>query len=182
MYASSTFLFAAVMALARVASATPPACLLAAMGAQSNPADLDSICGSLQNAVAGNITEACSGDNEAAAIKIYSSSCLAAGVTVSINTASSSASRTGSASATTTGTGILRATGSASATGTGSGSSGSSGSGSQTSGSDATATGSTSSASSTANESTGAGASTSPQSALLMGTVVLGFGVASYLL
>ncbi|CZR59689.1 uncharacterized protein PAC_09583 [Phialocephala subalpina] len=125
MYASSTF-FTAILALAHIAvAATPPACLIAAMGAQSNPADLKALCGSLESQVYGNITEKCSGSAESAAISVYSATCLAsASVTISIpSSTSSSASTTGTGKTSTTGTASGSATGSSTAKATGSGSS-----------------------------------------------------------
>ncbi|TGO69197.1 hypothetical protein BOTNAR_0014g00500 [Botryotinia narcissicola] len=130
-------------------TATPPACLLAAINVQSDPSDLKALCGTLEHAVAGNITDKCSGDNYKEAVSSYQATCFeGAGVNITItssstsatgtNTASVSGSSSGSASATATGSGA-KATGTASATG----SSGSSASatGSATGASAATATG-----------------------------------------
>ncbi|TGO12831.1 hypothetical protein BTUL_0081g00070 [Botrytis tulipae] len=132
-------------------TATPPACLLAAINVQSDPSDLKALCGTLEQAVAGNITDKCSGDNYKEAVSSYQATCFeGAGVNITItsssasatgtNTASTSGSGSGSASATATGSGA-KATGTASATG----SSGSSASatGSTTGASAATATGGT---------------------------------------
>ncbi|KAF8862376.1 hypothetical protein BDZ45DRAFT_200590 [Acephala macrosclerotiorum] len=81
-YASSIFFFTVILALARITIATP-ACLIAAMGAQLNPADLKALCGSLEPQVYGNITEKCSSSAESAAISVYSATCLAsASVTI----------------------------------------------------------------------------------------------------
>jgi hypothetical protein len=99
---ASTF-FVAILALARVSLATPPACLIAALGyvmcakgreesslltirsAQSNPSDLKSLCGTLEQQVAGNITEKCSGDAESSAMSVFSATCLASeSVTISM--------------------------------------------------------------------------------------------------
>jgi len=166
MYTSATFLFTAIMALIRVAMATPPACLLAAIAAQSNPADLKSLCGALEPQVAGNITQVCHGDSEAAAISAYSATCLSAqGVTISIATTSS-----GSSTASATGSHSAKTTGSATATATGSQSSGT-----------ATATGSPSTASSTGKPKSNAGSNSSPQSGLFMGAILLGLGLATQL-
>ncbi|KAE8453056.1 hypothetical protein EG329_012243 [Mollisiaceae sp. DMI_Dod_QoI] len=145
MYTSSGFVFTAILALARIAIATPPACLIAAMGAQSNPADLKSLCGSLESQVVGNITEKCSGDAESSAISVYSATCLAsASVTISIpSSTSTSGSSTGTAKTTSTGT----ASGSTTAiTGSGSSTAKATGSGSASTG---TATGTAASTSST---------------------------------
>ncbi|RDL38041.1 Uncharacterized protein BP5553_05474 [Venustampulla echinocandica] len=163
MYASSTFVLGAIMALARVAIATPPACLLAALGAQSNPADLKSLCGTLVPQLSGNITEKCSGDARSAAISAYSATCLSS-ESVTITISSSSSSKTGSATATTTGSGsaIAKPTGSAT-----------SGSGSGNAAGTATGTG----AAPSGTGSSGAG-STSPQFAMYMAPVVLAAGFA----
>ncbi|KAF5869860.1 putative gpi anchored cell wall protein [Botrytis fragariae] len=128
-------------------TATPPACLLAAINVQSDPSDLKALCGTLEDAVAGNITDKCSGDNYKEAVSSYQATCFeGAGVNITITSSSASATGTntasisgsGSASATATGSGA-KATGTASATG----SSGSSASatGSTTGASAATATG-----------------------------------------
>ncbi|KAF7931069.1 uncharacterized protein EAE97_009278 [Botrytis byssoidea] len=130
-------------------TATPPACLLAAINVQSDPSNLKALCGTLEHAVAGNITDKCSGDNYKEAVSSYQATCFeGAGVNITItsssasatgtNTASVSGSSSGSTSATATGSGA-KATGTASATG----SSGSSASatGSTTGASAATATG-----------------------------------------
>lgn len=97
MYPSS-FVFAAITALASFVAATPPACLLAAVmyapnpnftfnntqfcRAQPNPADLHALCGTLEPQMASNITASCSGTPLASAIADYSATCLAQGVTV----------------------------------------------------------------------------------------------------
>ncbi|RDW91459.1 hypothetical protein BP5796_02624 [Coleophoma crateriformis] len=174
MYVSSSFVLAAVMALARVAVASPPACLIAAMGVQPNPADLTALCGTLESSVAGNITQLCSGSNEAAAVSIYSASCLAKGMTVTVDTTSSSSSSHDFKS----GSGSVSATGSASRT-------------AKTTDASAAASGTTASgkasaigpsASTSATGSSGARANTLSQSAIIMGTLVLSVGFASYLL
>jgi len=165
MYASSTFVFMAIVALARVAIATPPSCLLAALGAQPNPADLKSLCGTLVPQMEGNITNLCSG-SASSAMSVYSSTCLAQGVTISVTSSVSSSSMNGSLS--------TLATISASSTGTGY---------SNLTTTTASATGSkpitaaTGISSSTATAGSGgsnAGSSTSPQSALYMGSIILG--------
>ena len=82
MFTSSTYILAAISVLARVAVATPPACLLGAVGGQANPADMKTLCGSGAMAVEGNITSLCTGDASSQAMSIFSSNCLAAGVTI----------------------------------------------------------------------------------------------------
>lgn len=70
-------------ALLTLVSATPPACLLAALNEQPNPSDLKAVCGNLESSVAGNITDKCSGDAIKGAISAYEATCLSsAGVTV----------------------------------------------------------------------------------------------------
>jgi hypothetical protein len=49
---------------------------------QSNPSDLTALCGTLESAMAGNITEKCSGTPLKDAVAVFSSTCLAQGVTV----------------------------------------------------------------------------------------------------
>ncbi|KAF7855459.1 hypothetical protein EAF04_010201 [Stromatinia cepivora] len=122
--------------LALSVSATPPACLLAAVNEQATPSDLKALCGTLENAVVGNITEKCAKDTYEDAVSSYKSTCLeGAGVTITITSSSSSASATA--------TGTNTASGSATATASGSGARiTGSGSVTRTSGSTASATGS----------------------------------------
>ncbi|MCJ1361587.1 hypothetical protein MMC16_000687 [Acarospora aff. strigata] len=110
MFAAKSTLFFALFAVStRLAvAAVPPACLLAAVNTQPNPADLNTICGSDASKVQGQISKLC-GSNTDAAMSAFSSTCSAAGKTVSSmasstsSTGSSSASATsGSSSATTT--------------------------------------------------------------------------------
>jgi len=117
----SNFVFVAITALASFIAATPPACLLAAVQEQPNPADLKALCGTLEPQMASNITASCSGSVLASAIADYSSTCLAQGVTVSITTSAPSGSQTGSSAptataATTTGSGSGTNTGTAATT------------------------------------------------------------------
>ncbi|TGO90225.1 hypothetical protein BPOR_0074g00320 [Botrytis porri] len=131
------------LSTARSVTATPPACLLAAINVQSDPSDLKALCGTLEHAVTGNITDKCEGDSYKEAVSSYQATCFeGAGVNITItsssasatgtNTASISGSTSASATATATGSGA-KATGTASATGS--------------SGSSASATGSTAGAS-----------------------------------
>lgn len=65
-------------------TATPPACLLAAINVQSDPSDLKALCGTLEHAVAGNITDKCSGDSYKEAVSSYQATCFeGAGVNIS---------------------------------------------------------------------------------------------------
>jgi len=179
MYTSSTLFLTAIVALVRVAAATPPACLIAAMGAQPNPADLKALCGTLEPQVVGNITEKCSGSAQAA-FSVYSATCLASeSVTITMTSSSSSSSQTGSVSATTT------ATGSGSSKPTAGGSTSASKTIASASGTakptgSSTETSSSSTASSTA---TGGSSLTSPQIASFVAPFILAAGLASqYLL
>ncbi|KAI0385408.1 hypothetical protein F5Y04DRAFT_245778 [Hypomontagnella monticulosa] len=100
-------IFAAVLAFIQVAAAIPPACLLAALGVQDNPSDLKAVCGDLQDAIQGNITQNCHTDMAPKAYEVYSSKCLEQGVTVAAlpTSTSSSASQSSTGSASSTGTG-----------------------------------------------------------------------------
>lgn len=65
-------------------TATPPACLLAAINVQSDPSDLKALCGTLENAVTGNITDKCSKDAYKEAVSSYQATCFeGAGVNIS---------------------------------------------------------------------------------------------------
>jgi hypothetical protein len=75
-------LVAAILAFVQVSVATPPACLLAVMGIQSNPADLKLMCDGMQNAVIGNLTQVCHGATLNPAYTVYSSTCSGVGVKV----------------------------------------------------------------------------------------------------
>ncbi|CAD6445299.1 a5223f43-0c64-4c4d-90ba-ccd459d2b334 [Sclerotinia trifoliorum] len=132
--------------LALSVSATPPACLLAAVNEQATPSDLKALCGTLENAVVGNITEKCVKDTYEEAVSSYKSTCLeGAGVTITITSSSASASASAAA------TGTSKASGSATATASGSGARiTGSGSATGTSGSTASATGSAAAATVTA--------------------------------
>ncbi|KAI1107415.1 hypothetical protein F4804DRAFT_199049 [Jackrogersella minutella] len=159
-------LFTAVVASVQVSAALPPACLLAALGVQDNPADLKAVCGDLQNAVAGNLTDSCHTDALPQAYEVYSSKCLAEGVTVAglPTSTSSGASSTGTASV--TGSGSVSAT--ATSTSSTTGSSGSADS--------ATATGSTS-----AGYPTSAAMATEPQPFLFAAAALFATGLTSVL-
>ncbi|KAI2631850.1 hypothetical protein GGR54DRAFT_2530 [Hypoxylon sp. NC1633] len=160
-------MFAAVLAFIQVAAALPPACLLSALGVQENPTDLKAVCGDLQHAIQGNLTEACHKDMLPKAYEVYSSKCLAEGVTVSdLPTSTSSGhSSTGTASTTGTSTGIA----STSATPTGGATTTSGGSSS----------GSTTQASNTATPTGNAGMATEPRPFLFAAAALLATGLAS---
>jgi len=169
MYTSPTFVFAAVTLLARSVFATPPACLLAALQVQSNPADLTSLCGTLQPQLEGNITEKCSGESSAV-MGIYSSSCLAKGITISITSSAASSSKTGSSTASTIGSSASTTTSAAAHQPT---------SGSASAGSSSTATGSAATATSTAKS---AGSRVGAHSAMVLASIYLGCGLISQFL
>lgn len=101
MYAYSSLVLAAFVLLAHLVVGAPPACLLAALGAQPNPSNVKALCNS--GYLEGNITSMCSGSDEVNAMSAYSSACSADGVTVSI-------SSTGASSATTTTTTVRSST------------------------------------------------------------------------
>jgi len=105
MFAKAT-IFAILAVAARVAVATPPACLLAAVNECPNPADIKSICSTDSSKVTSYISKNC-GDYEDAASKYFKEVCEDAGETISdsssSSSASSSASKTGSKTASATG-------------------------------------------------------------------------------
>ncbi|KAI0598740.1 hypothetical protein F4775DRAFT_554180 [Biscogniauxia sp. FL1348] len=158
---ASAGILAAVLAAVPLATATPPACLLSALGLQGNPSDIKAVCGDLQSAVRGNLTNACSDDMLPTAYEVYSSKCLAAGVTVS----SLSTSSTASATASSSGVASNSATATSDATST---------SGDSTSG--------TSTASSSSSTATGAGAATEPQPFMFAVAALLATGLTSVIL
>ncbi|KAF2086162.1 hypothetical protein K490DRAFT_67082 [Saccharata proteae CBS 121410] len=101
-----------LVAVAQLAMATPPACLLTAVGGTVNPADIPTIC--KDSTMPSSISSACSGD-ASAAMTAFADTCKSAGVTVS-DTSKASASASDSASK--TGSMTVSATGSAHKTGT----------------------------------------------------------------
>ncbi|KAF6843171.1 hypothetical protein CMUS01_02384 [Colletotrichum musicola] len=60
----------------------PPACLLAALGAQGNPSGVENICVNLQTPMLGNITTLCEGDATTRAYNVFSNTCKEVGVSV----------------------------------------------------------------------------------------------------
>ncbi|KAI0843511.1 hypothetical protein F5Y06DRAFT_291428 [Hypoxylon sp. FL0890] len=153
--------FTAALASVHVAAALPPACLLAALGVQDNPADFKAVCGTLQDAVQGNLTDHCHTDTLSQAYEVYSSKCLEEGVTVaSLPTSTSSAHSSGTASAT--------GPSSASATATGS-----------TTGTTGDSTTSTTGSSSSATPSGNAGMATEPRPFLFAAAALLATGLTS---
>jgi hypothetical protein len=101
MFAKAT-IFAILAVAARVAVATPPACLLAAVNECPNPADIKSICSNDSSKVTSYISKNC-GEHEDAASKYFKEVCEDAGETISAYSSSSSASKSGSKTASATG-------------------------------------------------------------------------------
>jgi len=88
----STILFYFVASLSSVL-AMPPACLLAAVNTQPNPANLTAVCGSGATNVQKAIASMC-GSNVAVAESAFASTCSSAGKTVPTFAASSAISST----------------------------------------------------------------------------------------
>jgi len=107
MLSKTTFVLA-LFAVSKLAMATPPACLLAAVNEQPDPSDLQSICGSKAGDVKSFLSDNC-GSFTSEAMSAFKETCSEAGYTVSVSTSSSkssSASKTGGSShATGTGSG-----------------------------------------------------------------------------
>ncbi|KAL2355612.1 hypothetical protein BJ546DRAFT_971143 [Cryomyces antarcticus] len=124
MFAKSSIIFAVLAISAKLAVATPPACLLAAVNVQSDPADLKAVCGNATS-VESTISNIC-GSNVQPAMSAFSSVCKSAGMTVppisTAPTASISTTASDSISATSTDSSSASATISSSATATHSGS------------------------------------------------------------
>ncbi|KAK3067231.1 hypothetical protein LTR53_016018 [Teratosphaeriaceae sp. CCFEE 6253] len=82
MFAKTTTLFAAFALATRLVVATPPACLIAAVNTQPNPAALKAVCsGSNATAVADYICKNCS-SNAAAALSAFAGVCSGVDVTI----------------------------------------------------------------------------------------------------
>ncbi|KAL9604971.1 MAG: hypothetical protein Q9219_000159 [cf. Caloplaca sp. 3 TL-2023] len=82
MYATKSALFLAIFAAStQIVAALPPACLLAAVNTESDPADLPTICGSHASKVTAQIKQLC-GDNTDAAMKAFKETCGSAGETI----------------------------------------------------------------------------------------------------
>ncbi|KAI5862416.1 hypothetical protein GGS23DRAFT_572296 [Durotheca rogersii] len=156
---------AAVLAFVQVAAATPPACLLSALGVQGDPTDFEALCGTLQPAIRGNLTESCQTGVLSQAYDAYSSKCLEQGVTVSkfptSTSSAASSSATSSRSSTVTGPASSSATPTQDA---------------EVAGSSSTPTGSDDSATPT-----GAGQATEPQPFLYAAAALLATGLTSVL-
>ncbi|KAI1373810.1 hypothetical protein F4677DRAFT_189785 [Hypoxylon crocopeplum] len=160
-------LFASILAFVQIAAALPPACLLAALGVQDNPSDLKAVCGDLQDAIQGNLTDACHTDMLPKAYEVYSSKCLEQGVTVADLPTSTSSAHSSTGTASTTGTGSTSVSASATPTDDATPTSGDSSSSSTTESSGA--------ASPTGN----AGMATEPQPFLFAAAALLAMGLTS---
>ncbi|KAK7433967.1 hypothetical protein CaCOL14_001090 [Colletotrichum acutatum] len=64
------------------AAASPPACLLAALGQQPKISSIDDMCTDFMSAMLGNLTSVCQGNNLTEAYKSYASTCAEIGVKV----------------------------------------------------------------------------------------------------
>lgn len=81
MFASKSAILVSLFALSSSVLATPPACLLAAVNQQQNPADLSSVCGANGHQVQQAIASIC-GSNVAVAESAFAATCSSAGHTV----------------------------------------------------------------------------------------------------
>ncbi|KAL8829331.1 MAG: hypothetical protein Q9170_006215 [Blastenia crenularia] len=113
MYAAKSTLFLAIFAAStQLVAALPPACLLAAINTESNPADLPTLCGSDSDSskVQAQIKQLCGGNTDAA-MKAYKETCGSAGKTdellivfiLATSSGSESSSTTSSSSSSSTG-------------------------------------------------------------------------------
>ena len=66
----------------RVLADVPPACLLAAVNTQDNPADLSAVCGKEAPDVQHAIASLCSGDSQSIAQSAFIATCSSAGSSV----------------------------------------------------------------------------------------------------
>lgn len=96
-----TVIAASLLASAGFAVATPPACLINAIGVQGSDAtDMEMLCDAKQELVLGNLTASCADDMVEPAYEAYSSTCLAeASVTVASLPEQTDANATSSADA-----------------------------------------------------------------------------------
>lgn len=80
MLIKSTVLLALTTIKTHSVLATPPACLLGAVGLQATPSDIKGVCGNATS-VENNLSSSC-GDNLQAAMSAFSSVCSSAGVLI----------------------------------------------------------------------------------------------------
>ncbi|GKT47194.1 uncharacterized protein ColSpa_07375 [Colletotrichum spaethianum] len=78
----SSSIIAAFNGLASVAAAVPPACLLAALGQQANPASVEKLCENFMSAMLGNLTSVCQSNDLKPAYEAYASTCSEIGIKV----------------------------------------------------------------------------------------------------
>ncbi|KXH48619.1 hypothetical protein CSIM01_12938 [Colletotrichum simmondsii] len=79
----STLCIAAFAGMVNIAAAaSPPACLLAAVGQQPKVSSIDDMCTDFMSAMLGNLTNVCQGDNLKEAYKSYASTCAEIGIKV----------------------------------------------------------------------------------------------------
>jgi len=88
MFSKSIFVFA-FLAVAKLAVATPPACMLAAIMTQDDPSKVEDIC--KNGKMSGYISSAC-GDDTQVAMNAYADVCKQAGVKVAASSSSSPSS------------------------------------------------------------------------------------------
>ncbi|KAI9827028.1 MAG: hypothetical protein M1826_006507 [Phylliscum demangeonii] len=81
MHSTSTIILALIGLASTVSAAIPPACVLAAVNTQPNPADLVSLCGAHASQVLAQIQQLCGG-NVNAAVAAFQNVCQGAGQTV----------------------------------------------------------------------------------------------------
>jgi len=98
MFSKSAIVFA-FMAVAKLAVATPPACILGAMSSQPDPTDFATICsGKVATGVQSYLSSNC-GSSSSDAQKYFADTCKSAGHAVSAVSASSSAASSAASSA-----------------------------------------------------------------------------------
>ncbi|KAK2058846.1 hypothetical protein LY76DRAFT_43549 [Colletotrichum caudatum] len=78
----SAVIVAAFAGLANLAAATPPACVLAALGQQASPAGVDALCNEFMPAMLSNLTSVCQGADLKPAYDAYASTCSEIGIKV----------------------------------------------------------------------------------------------------
>ncbi|ORY03935.1 hypothetical protein BCR34DRAFT_573080 [Clohesyomyces aquaticus] len=94
MFGKTTFLLAAVAAIANVVVATPPACMLGAVNTYKTPSDISAVCKSKD--MTGTIAKMC-GDGASDALSAFADICNKAGVKVATELPSGTVSASASA-------------------------------------------------------------------------------------
>jgi len=100
MFASKTAILLFLFTLWSSVLATPPACLLAAVNQQPNPANLTAVCGGSNGRKVQQAIASLCGNNVAVAESAFAATCSSAGVTVASYTASPSSIPTNPANGT----------------------------------------------------------------------------------